>query len=52
LNTVNDGLPIGNLSSTRFGEPNGLAGGGFGPGGGNGGAANNRRLEVMLRFSF
>ncbi len=48
LNHVNPGLPIGDLSSPRFGESTQLAGG-FGP---DRAAANNRRLEFMLRFSF
>ena len=57
LNHVNPGLPIGNLTSPLFGESNSLAGG-FGPGGGGGGpggaqnVANNRRIELQLRFSF
>lgn len=50
LNTLNPGLPIGNLSSPLFGISNSLMGG-FGPGGG-GGAAGNRRIELSLRFSF
>ena len=49
LNHVNPALPIGDLSSPRFGQSTQLGGGGFGP---DRGAANNRRLEFMLRFSF
>ena len=48
LNTTNPGSPIGELSSTRFGQSNQLAGG-FGP---DRGAANNRRIELQLRFTF
>lgn len=55
LNNVNLGAPIGDLSSPRFGQSNGLAGG-FGPGGGGGGfgggAAGNRRVEFSLRLTF
>jgi hypothetical protein len=53
LNTVNPASPIGDLSSSRFGQSNQLAGG-FGGGGGGGaaGAAANRRLELQLRFAF
>jgi hypothetical protein len=47
LNHVNPGQPIGVLSSDRFGLSNSLAGG-FG----DRSAANNRRLEFQLRFSF
>jgi translation initiation factor IF-2 len=58
LNTVNDSAPSGNLSSTRFGVSNSLAGffGGFGPGGfgggGGGGEAGNRRIELQIRANF
>ena len=57
LNHVNPGGYIGNLNSPQFGMPTtvntGFGGGGIGgPGGGFGGAANNRRLEMSLRFSF
>jgi hypothetical protein len=47
LNHVNPGPPVGNLTSPLFGQS--LALGSFGPGGS---AANNRRLEFQLRFSF
>lgn len=50
LNNVNLAAPNGNLSSPLFGQSTQLAGG-FGPGGG-GGSAANRRIELMLRFSF
>ena len=49
LNHVNPGMPIGDLSSTRFGVSNSLAGG-FGPRGS--GAAGNRRIDLQLRFTF
>jgi hypothetical protein len=58
FNHVNPGPPFGDLSSPRFGQSNSIASGGFGgggpggPGGGGGGAANNRRIELQLRFSF
>ena len=48
LNTVNPGTPIGNLGSPLFGESNQIASG-FGP---TGQSADNRRVELMLRFSF
>ena len=58
LNRKNEGTPVGNLSSTRFGESTSLAGffmgfgrGGFG-GGGGGGEAGNRRIELQLRANF
>ena len=49
LNRVNLAAPVGNLSSTFFGESTMLAGG-FGPGGGS--AAANRRIDMQLRFTF
>ena len=58
LNHVNPGGYIGNLNSPQFGIPTtvntGFGGGGFGGPGGPGGpsAANNRRLELSMRFSF
>jgi hypothetical protein len=58
LNRRNDGTPVGNLSSTRFGQSTSLAGFfmGFGPGGfgggGGGGEAGNRRIELQVRASF
>ncbi len=50
LNNVNEGVPVGNLSSTLFGKSISSAGG-FGRGGG-GGSAANRRIDLQLRFSF
>ena len=48
LNTLNAGNPIGNLTSSLFGRSNALASG-FGP---DRNSANNRRLELQLRFTF
>jgi hypothetical protein len=48
LNTVNPANPIGNLTSPMFGQSNSIAGG-FGP---MGNMANNRRVELQMRFSF
>jgi hypothetical protein len=48
FNTVNSGNPIGNLTSPMFGQSNSIAGG-FGP---MGNMANNRRVELQMRFSF
>jgi hypothetical protein len=49
-------VPVGNLSSTLFGQSIGSAGGfgrgGGGGGGGGGGSAANRRIDLQLRFSF
>lgn len=51
FNKVNYGLPVGNLSSIRFGESTSTSGGfgGFGPGGGG---SANRRVELQMRFSW
>lgn len=50
FNTVNLGNPIGNLSSSRFGQSTTTQGGfGFFGGGGNSG---NRRVELQARFSW
>jgi Carboxypeptidase regulatory-like domain len=51
LNHTNEGTPIGNLSSPLFGQSNATAGG-FGFGGGGNQTAGNRRIEMLLRFSF
>ncbi|MEP6850634.1 MAG: hypothetical protein ABI999_17385, partial [Acidobacteriota bacterium] len=53
FNNVNYGVPIGNLSSSRFGQSTSTyAGfGGFGGFGGGGGTAN-RRIELSARFSW
>ena len=51
LNNTNLGQPIGNLSSSRFGESFSTAGSfGFGPSGSA--AAGNRRIQVQVRFGF
>jgi uncharacterized membrane protein YgcG len=50
FNHTNLGTPIGNLSSSLFGQSNTTAGG-FGAGGGNQ-AAGNRRIELQARFTF
>jgi hypothetical protein len=54
LNHVNLSPPVGNLSSSSFGESLGLGGafGGFGGFGGGSGGAGNRRITAQLRFSF
>jgi len=60
LNHVNPGGYTGNLNSPQFGQPTsvntGFGGGGpggGGPGGGPGGStANNRRVEMSLRYAF
>ncbi|HEX8140419.1 MAG TPA: carboxypeptidase regulatory-like domain-containing protein [Pyrinomonadaceae bacterium] len=53
LNHTNQGQPVGNLSSPLFGQSNATAGRfGFGGGGGGNQTAGNRRVELLLRFSF
>ena len=47
LNHVNPGQPIGNIASPLFGVSN-STGSGFGPER----SANNRRIDLQLRFSF
>jgi hypothetical protein len=52
FNNVNLAAPVGNLSSTLFGQSTSTAGRyGFGGGGGQQ-AAGNRAVEMQLRFSF
>lgn len=51
FNVVNKNNPIGNLSSSRFGESTGI-GGAFGFFGGGGGNSGNRRIDLSMRFSF
>lgn len=52
LNTTNAGNPIGNMSSTLFGNTNSIGGGfGFGPMGSSS-SAFNRKIEAQIRFSF
>ncbi len=54
FNHTNPGAPIGNLSSPLFGQSVALAAGGinFGGGGFGGGVANNRRVDLQVRFAF
>jgi hypothetical protein len=49
LNHTNPGPIIGDITSPLFGQANSMAGGG---GGGFSENANNRRLELQMRFSF
>ena len=46
LNNVNEGTPVGVISSPIFGQANSLAGGPFGN------AASNRRVDMQVTFSF
>jgi len=56
FNNVNLGTPVGNISSSRFGQSTSISGafGGFGGGGGGGGGGGsaNRRVELQMRFSW
>jgi hypothetical protein len=49
LNHTNPGPIIGDITSPLFGQANSMAGSG---GGGFSENANNRRLELQMRFSF
>jgi hypothetical protein len=49
LNHTNPGPIIGNITSPLFGQANQQVGSG---GGGFSEAANNRRLELQMRFNF
>jgi hypothetical protein len=49
FNHDNLGAPVNSLSSPNFGESLGIASGGYG---GAGSTANNRRIEMGIRFSF
>jgi hypothetical protein len=51
FNRVNPGLPVGNLTSPLFGQSPALASGGINFGGGSS-VANNRRVDLLIRFSF
>jgi hypothetical protein len=53
LNHANLGPPVGNLSSSIFGQSNSTAGN-FGGFGGRGGASTpyNRLIEAQVRFTF
>jgi len=46
FNNVNYGLPIGNLQSPQFGEPNSLAGGPYNT------QSANRRIDLQVSFTF
>ena len=46
FNSVNEGTPIGVISSPIFGQANSLAGGPFGN------QASNRRMDLQIAFSF
>ena len=54
LNHANLGRPVGNLSSSIFGQSNSSSGGfgGFGGRGGGGSAPFNRLIEAQIRFTF
>lgn len=52
FNKTNEGTPVGNLSSSFFGESLSTAGGFGGGGGGGNPAAGNRRIIGQVRFSF
>ena len=47
LNHPNLAMPVGNLSSSLFGQSTGLI-----SGGGGGSASGNRRIEIQVRLSF
>lgn len=51
FNRTNKGTPVGNLSSSFFGEATSAAGN-FGGGGGGSSTANNRRVRLQVQFSF
>jgi hypothetical protein len=50
FNNVNFGTPVGNFSSSRFGQSTSTSGGFGGFGGGS--SAANRRVELQVRFSW
>ena len=53
FNRNNQGIPVSSLSSPLFGRSiTAFGSGGFGPFGGGGINAGNRRLELQMRFSF
>jgi hypothetical protein len=59
LNHTNPGGFVGLINSPKFGDPTnvftGFGGGGpggGGPGGGGGTTANNRRIDMSVRFNF
>ena len=52
LNNVNLAPPIGNLSSSLFGQSQSIAGGFGGFGGGGGTNSGNRKISLSLRLNF
>jgi len=52
FNNVNYNAPVGVLNSSRFGQSTGIVSGFGGFGGGGGTAAQNRRIELQVRFSW
>jgi hypothetical protein len=52
FNNVNFNPPVGNMSSSRFGQFTSTGGGFGGFGGGGGGGSANRRIELSARFSW
>jgi hypothetical protein len=52
LNNVNLAAPVGNLSSSLFGQSQSVAGGFGGFGGGGGGNSGNRKVSLSLRLNF
>ena len=52
FNNVNYNSPVGNMSSSRFGQFTSTGGGFGGFGGGGGGGSANRRIELSARFSW
>ncbi|HEV2705983.1 MAG TPA: carboxypeptidase regulatory-like domain-containing protein [Pyrinomonadaceae bacterium] len=52
FNNTNLGTPIGNLSSSLFGQSVTTSGGFGGGGGGGNPSAGNRRIELQVRFNF
>ena len=52
FNTVNLGTPVGSLSAANFGQSLGVASSGFGGSSYGGSSANNRRIDMSIRFTF
>jgi hypothetical protein len=52
FNTVNLGSPVSSLSAANFGQSLGVAGSGFGGSSYGGSSANNRRIDMSIRFTF
>lgn len=52
LNNVNFGSPVGNITSSRFGQSTSTSGGFGSFGGGGGGGAANRSVQLQLRFNW